>query len=183
MLLLAVRSYVAHGAINYSLAYSQLGLAYMRSMAIDSTNTYCYMVGTVILSNPIYGQTALGGDDAILIKLYLSNASVVWVQQFGGNNQDVGALLFYTNDVSKFMGGGALNEDAKQFVSQITTYSTNVPNLPASTKGNWYQCGLAVFDTNGTLIRYDNSFSQFTYGCIAIGMQYSASLDAYITQQ
>lgn len=59
---------------------------------------YVYMGGTAFNGQSIYGQLSRGGNDALVIKCFLSNMSVVYVNQYGGSGDDLSNLLLYNFD-------------------------------------------------------------------------------------
>lgn len=154
--LLAVVLLPSAQAQSYDLKMSNLGQAYMRNFVVDGD--YIYMSGSTFNDVGIYGNVALGGgSDALLVKLFVSNMSVVYVRQYGGNSADYAGLCSYSFSVSGGLYGLTLSPKDDIIAVYFMTESSNIVGVVNA--ANNRISPLPLFQaSNGTLLKYVNDF-------------------------
>lgn len=115
----------------------------VHGMVVDSD--YAYISG--LCTQSVYGQPWGGGLDAILIKLYLANASAVWVRQNGGSSSDWGGTA--RTSVLPAIGtkGIAVVPEQDMVLFSIAYSSANITGLP---NPGFCDVAVPVYSRNGT---------------------------------
>lgn len=116
-------------------------------MVVDSDYSYISGFGT----QSVYGQPWGGSLDAILIKLYLANASVVWVRQIGGSGGEWGGTARTSLLASISTKGIAVVSELDMVLFSIAFSSANITGLP---NPGYTDVAVAVYSRNGTFLKY-----------------------------